>query len=190
LNLDNIIKQCLQKEETAEKALYFAYAQMVYGICRRYARDDHQAKDYMQDSFEKIFRNLHKYDAAKGAFDGWVNRLVTNTVLSELRKPKRYIFQEEISADFFENDEMPPEEDLLALLEQELITSRALLEAIRQLPEDYRTVLNLAVFEGWKHREIATFLHIAESSSRTKLQRAKKRLRELLNYDGKVKLPF
>lgn len=190
MNLDNIIKQCLQKEESAEKALYFAYAKMVYGICRRYARDDHQAKDYMQDSFEKIFKNLHKYDAHKGAFDGWVNRLVTNTVLSDLRKPNRYVFQEEITTDLFENEEMPPEEDLLDLLEQELITSRALLAAIRQLPEDYRTVLNLAIFEQWKHKEIAAFMNIAVSSSRTKLQRAKKRLKEMLNYHKNVKSLF
>ena len=190
MNINNIIERCLNKEVEAEKMLYFAYAKMVYGICRRYTKDDHLAKDYMQDSFEKLFLNLHKYDAQKGVFDGWVNRLVTNTVLSHLRKPKRYVLQEEIVTDSLEMADTLPEADLLELLEQELISSRALLEAIRQLPEDYRTVLNLAVFEGWKHKEIATFLHIAESSSRTKLQRAKQRLKQLLKCDNKVSTGF
>jgi len=66
LNINNIIERCLNKEVEAEKTLYFAYAKMVYGICRRYTKDDHLAKDYMQDSFEKLFLNLHKYDAQKG----------------------------------------------------------------------------------------------------------------------------
>lgn len=53
-------------------------------------------------------------------------------------------------------------------------------EAVRKLPEGFRVVLSLSLFEGYDHEEIATILHISESTSRSQLTRAKKRLTEYL----------
>ena len=60
------------------------------------------------------------------------------------------------------------------------ITQKELLAAIRKLPAAYQEILNLAFFDNWKHKEIADFLGIAESSSRSKLTRAKKLLKSIL----------
>ena len=52
--------------------------------------------------------------------------------------------------------------------------------AVQQLPDGYRTVLSLYLFEGYDHEEIAQILGLAESSTRTQYIRAKKKLLEIL----------
>lgn len=51
---------------------------------------------------------------------------------------------------------------------------------MHQLPDGFRTVLSLYLFEGYDHEEIAEILQVAESTSRTQYIRAKKRLLEIL----------
>ena len=58
MNILDTIARCIQRDPAAERELYYAYAKRIYGLCRRYVRDDHQAKDYMQESFQKIFLNI------------------------------------------------------------------------------------------------------------------------------------
>ena len=53
-------------------------------------------------------------------------------------------------------------------------------EALQQLPDGFRTVLSLYLFEGYDHREIADILGISESTSKSQYNRAKKRLKEIL----------
>ena len=77
---EDLIKRCLKKDPSAQKELYFAYAKFVYGLCRRYTTDDHQAKDYVQESFHKIFLYLDRFDVRKGAFKAWISTITINTI--------------------------------------------------------------------------------------------------------------
>ena len=54
-------------------------------------------------------------------------------------------------------------------------------DAIRELPQGYRVVLTLALIEGYDHEEIAQVLSISESTSRSQLVRARKKLIEIIN---------
>lgn len=177
LEINNIIKQCLHKDRAAEKLLYFKYVNKVYGICRRYSIDDHQAEDYMQEGFAKVFKHLDRYDADKGQLEAWIIRIVVNTILSSKRYDNTNRKEEYIGL----TDQM-----LMAVhddQEAELRESNAkeLLKAIRKLPIKYRDVLNLFVFENLSHKEIASLMSIEVSSSRSRLTRAKKMLRHILS---------
>jgi RNA polymerase sigma factor (sigma-70 family) len=57
---------------------------------------------------------------------------------------------------------------------------RKIKDAVQQLPEGFRVVLSLFLFEGYDHEEIALILGISESTSRSQLARAKKKLAEYL----------
>jgi len=97
--------------------------------------------------------------------------LCTNVVLQQLKKSKR-----EITMVFPE--ELPEQE--LTENEFQTIPQEVILNAIQQLPNGYRQVLNLFIFEGWTHQEIGKILEIAPATSRSQLTRAKKMLKHIL----------
>ncbi|MCB0704072.1 MAG: sigma-70 family RNA polymerase sigma factor [Saprospiraceae bacterium] len=171
MNLNQQITAAQKRDPKAEKALFLHFAPKVFLICRRYTRSREEAEDFLQDCFLHLFQEIHRFDPEKGAFEGWLHRLSTNTILQHLRKQKRMI-----SIDF--PDELP--EPNLEEADMEFISDEKLQEAISCLPDGYKTVLNLYIFEKWSHQQIARELEISESSSRSQLSRARKLLKQLL----------
>ena len=55
------------------------------GVCFRYARNKEEAEDFLQDAFIRIFKNLHQFKA-KGSLEGWIRRIVINTIMENMRK--------------------------------------------------------------------------------------------------------
>lgn len=169
----DIVEGCIRGNSKCEKEFYYSYAQYIYGISRRYCKDDHQAKDYMQDAFVKIFDNLHKFNYKKGTLKQWISTITINTVLSGIRKKKPLVVDSE------ELIVMAREDENVEINFN--IDKEELLRAIRSLPEGYNQVLNLYVFDGKTHKEIAEIMGIQASSSRSKFTRAKKMLKEKLS---------
>lgn len=171
MNIQQLVEKCKKRNERAEKELFFRFAPKVLSICRRYTSDEVLAQDYLQECFLTLFKNIKQYDAEKGPFEAWMYRLCTNCILQAFRKTKR-----EPNLEF--RADLPE----ATLTEQSIddVSEELLLAAIRKLPEGYRQVLNLFIFEGWSHKEIAGKLGITESTSRSQLTRAKKMLKQFL----------
>lgn len=179
MQLSTLIEKCLQNDPAAQKELYFAYAKFVYGLCRRYTSDNHQAKDYVQESFHKIFLYLNRFDAEKGAFKAWVSTITINTILSDKQKKAPDLYYDDLDR-LFQNKLTASSNAVMNDIIGYDISAEELLAAIRTLPEDYQIVLNLAIFENWSHDAIAIKMGIQESSSRSKLTRAKQLLKKKL----------
>ncbi len=171
MEIQNVIKQCKQGDRLAEKKLFFHFAGKVRSICRRYSNSSQEAKDLMQECFLKIFSNIGKYDEKKGAIEGWIYQVSTNRILEILRKEKRGIKVVYMA-------ELPEESEEIAEDLLNRISSADLLQCIKELPNGYRNVLNLFIFEGFPHARIARELGITESTSRSQYTRAKKLLKE------------
>ena len=173
MNNEKLIRLCRQGDRQAEKELFFRFAGKVLSICRRYASSEQEAKDYMQESFLQIFDNIKKYNSEKGEFEGWLFKVCKNKVLDILKNNKKNIriVYMEILPDVFEetNDGV-----------EELIPIDDLLKCIQALPNGYRTILNLYVFEGLRHQEIADQLNISIGTSRSQYSRAKVLLRQII----------
>ena len=65
-------------------------------------------------------------------------------------------------------------------LDKKAVNVEAINRAIRQLPDGYRVVFSLYLFEGYDHQEIGQILGITEATSKSQFSRAKKKLRDLL----------
>lgn len=171
MELERTIELIRSKDRKAEKALFLRFAPKVLTVCRRYASQEAEAKDFMQECFILLYAKIHQFDAKKGPFEGWMYRLCTNRVLELLRKSKN-----QISMTFPET--LP---DVVMTQEEFMTIPRpVILKAIQKLPSGYRQVFNLYVFDGWSHKQIGEALNIAETSSRSQLTRAKKQLQQLL----------
>lgn len=152
--------------------MYDLYAPAAYGVIKRYLYNNEQlAQEILNDCFYKIFTKLDKY-SFQGAFEGWIRRIVINTLTDHLRKN----IKEDQNC-----KEVQPEDAYVNSDAVEKLSHKELLGIIDSIPETHRLVFNLFVFENYSHKEIATLLNINETNSRWHLNDARKRLRDKIN---------
>lgn len=173
MKINDLIRQCKNGNSAAERELFQRYAHRIFTLCRRYIRQKEEAYDLMQDCFIHLFDSLEKHDPKKGSFEGWMHRMCTNVVFQKLRKNKQSIM-------LVYPDQMPEPDDSLLHDDMDEISTELLMSAIQDLPEGYRMILNLYIFEGLRHNEIGEVLGIATSTSRSQYTRAKKILKNKL----------
>ena len=133
-------------------------------VCLRYACDQGEAEDMLQESFIKIFSHIGQY-RFEGPLEGWIRRIVVNTALRILQKKK---------IEFAAIDE---DLDIAQTMNVDVLTAlgaEELLKLISGLPDGYRIVFNLYVLEGYDHNEIAQMLAITAATSRSQLLKARK----------------
>ena len=165
-----LIAACRQENRAAQKLLYERYSPKMFGVCLRYVRNREDAEDVLVSGFFKVLTNIHAFRGA-GSFEGWIRRIVVNEALMFLRKKHNFRMTVEVS-----NIELKSE----VRVEDEL-AAQDILNLLEKLPTGYRTIFNLYVVEGYKHREIAELLGISINTSKSQLILAKKRMRDLLN---------
>ncbi len=145
----------------------------MYNTSLRIAGNATDAEDIMQEAFLSAFKKMDTY-SGQVSFGAWLKKIVVNRSLDHLKKKKVH---------FEELDERVTEEVENPLMEIREVDINKIKEAIFQLPEGYRVVLSLYLLEGYDHDEIAEILNISNSSSRSQLLRAKRKLRERLLKD-------
>ena len=166
-----ILKGCLQNDPASQRELYNRYSPKMLSVCYRFAHNREDAEDMLQEGFIKIFSQMHTF-GNRGAFEGWVRRIIVHTCINILKKNKK--FNESVDI-IHATGAMVREESVPSIVQ-----AKQIVECIRMLPIGYRTVLNLYALEGYSHREIGIMLDIEESTSRSQYTRAKAMLEEIL----------
>ena len=166
-----ILKGCLNNDATAQRELYNRYSPKMLAVCYRFAHNREDAEDMLQEGFIKVFLQIHTFEN-RGAFEGWIRRIVVHTCINILKKNKK--FNESVV--IIHATGVQVREDSVPAI----IQAKQVVECIRLLPIGYRTVLNLYAVEGYSHREIANLLDIEESTSRSQYTRAKAMLEDIL----------
>lgn len=167
-----LIKKILSGERRAERDLYEKYKRRWFRLCLRYGNSRHEAEDILQDGLSYVFKDLHQFNAERGAFLYWSNRVIINAALRYLKKNQ----WQKSFADLGEMREEPGKSDFII----EKISAKELTAVIQKLPLGYRVVFNLYVIEGFTHPEIAAQLDISVGTSKSQLSKAKRYLRKQL----------
>lgn len=171
------IEGCFNGRPGGQKIIYEFYYKRMYTICLRYAGNADEAKDLLHDGFLKLFDKMQGKPEISN-LDGWIRKLFHNHCLDYVRSAyKKYIVYQD-QEDFSDSDthHYSEEEDYLNRFSNE-----ELLAALNKLRPDYRVILNLYAVESLSHSQIGELLGIQESSSRSKLMRARKQLKSLMN---------
>ncbi len=170
LSEKSLIENCINGNRKSQKELYDMFSSKMFAVCLRYAKNQMDAEDILQDAFVKLFNNLYKF-RGEGSFEGWARRIFVNTAIEHLRRNTVKFSDSE----GFESTIADKQKSALdCLYEKDLINTSM------QLSEGYRTVFNLYAIEGYSHKEIAIKLGITESTSKSQFSRAKAILRDVL----------
>ena len=169
--------------------LVLAYQDVVFNTALRILADDDLAADAAQEAFISSFRALNSYRG--GSFRAWLLRTVTNACYDELRrKQRRPTTPLEPESTDGEDVESPrwltdpgasPEERL-----EQAELEHAIQHCLQGLPTDFRTVVVLADIQGLDYSEVASSLRKPLGTVKSRLARARLRLRECLQSFGEL----
>ena len=171
LNDKNVlIDLCKKGDRKAFEKLYNLYVKAMLNISFRIVNNRDEAEDIFQESFIKSVKNIKNFEN-ETAYASWLKRVIINTSIDFVRKKKiEFLTMEE--AEWVEDEENEDED---------IIYNIQIIKAcISELPDGYRIILTLYLFEDYRHKDIAAALKISEGTSKSQYNRAKKRLIELI----------
>ena len=169
--LVSLIQACISNDRSAQEVLYKRYSGKMMGLCMRYVKNYDDAMEILNFGFLKVFKSLGNYQF-NGSFEGWIYRIVYNSIIDSLRTKAKAIKTEEFSDN--EMDHPIESNSLHKLYASDLI------KLLDQLPDSTRIVFNMFAIEGYKHDEIASMLNISTGTSKWHVSHARETLKTLI----------
>jgi RNA polymerase sigma factor (sigma-70 family) len=170
-----LVEQCRKGSNEAFKELYVLYNKAMFNICMRMLNSREEAEDVLQESFISAFKNIRQYNGS-ASFGSWLKRIVINRCIDSIKKRNPGLVP------IVEKD-LPDEEPVE---EQEITyTIESVKAGVAMLPDGYRIILSLYLFEDYNHKMIAEKLSISEGTSKSQYSRARKKLIEWITLNSK-----
>lgn len=171
-----ILKGCLKQERKAEFALYRYCFALLMPICYRYTKQEDDAADLLNKGFLKIVLSLKTFDSSR-PFDAWAKTIMVRVIIDEFRAGKNYRnMVQQTDMELLREDTHPWDSNEA----EERLSAAEVHRYINRLPEASKMVLNLFVFEGLSHKEIAAQMNISENTSKWHLSNARILLKKMM----------
>jgi RNA polymerase sigma-70 factor (ECF subfamily) len=174
-----LISRAIKGEQEAFAELFETHKNHVYSLCLRMTGNVAEAEDLTQDAFIQVFRKLGTF-RGDSALSTWIYRVAVNTALMHFRKK----VLRQVSLEERQRPDAPSHEKVdLSQADGRLcgtVDRIALVRAIGELPQGYRTIFLLHDVEGYGHQEIARRLKCSVGNSKSQLHKARLRIRESL----------
>lgn len=177
MDLQKIIQKIKAGDQNAFRHLVEKHQQYAFRLAFRILCNEEEAKDMVQESFIKIWKNIDKYDT-KMKFTSWMYKIVTNSALDRMRVLKRQIGirLDQVSDLIISNSSGNPNTQLDNNELAQIITTLA-----HGLSEKQRLVFVMRDLEGFSSEETQEILELAETSVKSNLYHARKAIKEKLN---------
>ncbi len=175
-----VVRRAQEGDADAFAILFHAHKARIYSVCLRMTNNAAEAEDLTQDAFLQVFRKIATF-RGDSAFSTWLHRIAVNTVLMHFRK--KSLTQVSLDEPYSNSDGAKVRREYGAK-DNHLtgcVDRVALNNAIKDLPQGYRTIFVLHEVEGYEHQEIAEMLGCSVGNSKSQLHKAKLRIRELLS---------
>jgi RNA polymerase sigma factor (sigma-70 family) len=167
---EELIRGCKKEDPSCQREVFNRYASRMLGVSQRYARNNADAEDILQDAFIKVFDKIGQFKS-EGSFEGWIRKIVVNTALKKYTLTR---YEKEVTGYELKDKD----EQVIHPASYADLTKKELMQLINDLPDGYRVVFNLYVVEGYAHEEIAGMLNIQPSTSRSQLVKARTMLQK------------
>jgi RNA polymerase sigma-70 factor (ECF subfamily) len=167
----DLVALAQQGDRVAFGDLVYLHRQGVINVVYRMCGDVELAEDAAQEAFIRAWKNLHRYQP-HSPFRNWVYRIATNAALDVLRRQREVVNIENLPL----KSQRPNPETAAETEERAAFIQQAVLD----LPEASRAVIILREYEGFSYREIAETLDIPIGTVMSRLNYARKQLRQTL----------
>ncbi len=173
-----LVERCLAGDRRAQQEIYQRYAKAMFNVTMRIVNNYAEAQDVMQDAFVSAFRHLGTFKA-ESTFGAWLKRIVVNSAIQHMKKKRLDLVpitpkvERGVATDDDGHHGWGDDADRYQV--------EHVRRAVQQLPDGYRTVLTLYLFEGYDHGEIAEIMGITESTSKSQYNRAKAKLKDIIS---------
>ena len=186
-----LIHKAAEGDAHAFEALLLAYQKQVYNLALRMTGNPDDAMDLSQEAFIKAWRGLSSY-RFDSAFSTWLYRLTSNVCIDFLRKQKKQKtvplqYMDEASEErelSIPDPGLSTEEQVMAQMEHGRVAA-----AMEQLEPEYREALTLRVVNGLSYTEIAAILNIKEGTVKSRIARAREKMRLIMQKGGNKSRP-
>jgi len=159
--------------------LYDRYGGTVYGLALRVLGQPDLAEEVVQDVFAQVWREAGRYDANRSTVAGWIVMLTRTRSIDRLRarkaRPDLARGVDPIAAAPLPSPESTPEASTLIAEDTRIVRG-----ALARLPDQFRSLIELAYYEGLSHTEIAARTGIPVGTVKTRLRSAMGTLRSVL----------
>ncbi|MBP9501571.1 MAG: sigma-70 family RNA polymerase sigma factor [Candidatus Promineofilum sp.] len=189
MNEESLIQQAQKGDIVAFNRLVVQHQEMVFNVAYRIMGDPDVAEDVAQETFITAYQSLRTFRG--GSFKSWLIRVATNRCYDELRRRKRRpqtsldeIMDENESFAFLRSPNEGPEAH-----RQRVELALAIEHCLKELPDDQRIATVLGDVEGYDYQEIATITRVSLGTVKSRLSRARARLRDCLQAVGGELLP-
>ena len=162
-----LVDRCRTNDRVAQRMLFERYKRAMFSTAYRIINDYDHANDALQDAFVEVFRNLNQF-AFRSTLGAWIKIIVVRQAIHKQQLEGRFLTLDESL-----HDQPAPFRDT--------VTGEELDTIIRTLPDGARTIFLLIEVEGYTHKEVAEMLGIAEGTSKSQVNYAKKLLRQRLS---------
>lgn len=180
-----LIRQAKNGDLKAYEQIIGLYEKKVFSTIYYMVKNDNDVEDIAQEVFIKIYRNLNNFKEESSLYT-WIYRITINVCIDELKKRKKVVYLDEKietkdgEIEFQVSDtgkslhELTEEKDLREIL----------LKCVRKLSEDQRTMIILRDIKGFTYMEIAEMTKMNLGTVKSKINRARSALKQLLEEDG------
>lgn len=181
-----LLEGCKKNDRSSQQELYNLLTNYAMGICLRYANNQQEAEELLQEGFVKLYKNIDKFDTFRhhdilSALKGWFKRILINTCIDQFRKNRNNTLTFAISEEF----DFPATNQATAI---DQLSYKELIDSIRLLSPGYRQVFNLFVIEGLSHEDISEKLGISIGTSKSNLSKAREKMRKIILQLIRIKL--
>jgi RNA polymerase sigma-70 factor (ECF subfamily) len=183
--LNEHIRGCTLNQRESQKKIYNSFYSYGMAICDRYTKRREDAIEIFNDSFLKVFKEIHRYSPSYSdevnSFKGWIRKILIYTAIDHCRKNNKHYFTAELETSIV----YIPQKEESAF---DRISYDEIIRAIQRLSPAYRTVVNLFIVDGFSHEEIAEKLQISIGTSKSNLFKARQQLQKILKKENKILL--
>lgn len=184
-----LIEQSRNGNVDAFEELIKDYKKSAYNIALRYLRNVEDAEDASQEALIKVYKSIHNFNM-QSTFKSWLYRIVLNTCIDFKRKKTINAVSIDEDIDLGGNNELHREiadnsGNPDALVEKNF-NSKLVKEAVNKLDDDYKAIIILRDIQGFSYSEISDILSCNLGTVKSRLNRARKNLKEILENEFKI----
>jgi len=178
--INRLVQKLLKKDRESERIIFEMFYQRVYYTAYYIVQDRELAQDIVQETFLKAFQNMHTVkDGEK--LGAWLAAIASRTAIDYVRKIKKW--NDVVTEDPIIDEQLSKSDDPYSTVEnivEKKFLKNILLREIDELKPEHKQVLILAYLHDMKYEEIAEALDIKVTMVKTRIHRAKLKLREAL----------